>query len=182
MDMDFRFEVNLTDNDYFEFNEFVMFKSHYGKKRMLGYKIAFVVITLVPALLMLIQNHFSLGGFISVLPLIIACVVIELLFPRVLRRSIKANIKSFKKNGKVPYTPNSVLEFFDQTIVETTDIERIERKYEAIERVSITDKVIYIHVNNLQAYILPIFSFASNRQYRDFLEFINQKCPNVDVY
>ena len=81
------------------------------------------------------------------------------------------------------YSPVSEMEFYDESFVEITPDNKTERKYSAIERVSvISDKVVYIHVNNVMSYILPLSCFESKEQYNNFLDFVRSKCANIDVY
>ena len=81
------------------------------------------------------------------------------------------------------YSPVSEIEFYDESFVEITPDSKTEQKYSAIERVSvITDKVVYIHVNNVMSYILPLSCFESKEQYNNFLDFVRSKCANIDVY
>ena len=88
-----------------------------------------------------------------------------------------------KKSGKMGYSPNAVMEFYDEIFVETTPENRTEQSYSAVERVSVVeDRTIYIHINNVMAYILPVTAFESKEQYDSFLSFIRTKCAIVDVY
>ena len=97
--------------------------------------------------------------------------------------SLKGQIKALKKKGKMAYTPESTMQFDDSVFIETTPTERAERSYSSLERVSIlSGKVVYIHLNNVTAYIVPRDSFDSEEQYNAFLEFIKTKCANIDVY
>lgn len=81
------------------------------------------------------------------------------------------------------YSPESVIEFYEDSFKETTPDNITEQKYSAIERISVVDgKMIYIHTNNILAYMLPISSFSSNEQYNDFFDFIKTKCKNIDIY
>ena len=81
------------------------------------------------------------------------------------------------------YYPVSEMEFYDESFMEITPDNKTEQKYSAIERVSvITDKVVYIHVNNVMSYILPLSCFESKEQYNNFLDFVRSKCTNIDVY
>ena len=81
------------------------------------------------------------------------------------------------------YSPESIMEFYEDRLVETTSDNKTELKYSAVERISIVDhKMIYIHVNNVMSYILPISSFESREQYDRFLGFIRTKCANIDIY
>ena len=71
------------------------------------------------------------------------------------------------------YSPSSVLEFYEDRFIETTEEKRTEQKYSAVERISIVDnKMIYIHVNNIMSYMLPLSCFESKEQYDCFFDFI----------
>ena len=81
------------------------------------------------------------------------------------------------------YSPVSEIEFYDESFIELTPDNKTEQKYSAVERVSVlSDKVIYIHVNNVMSYILPSSCFESKEKYDDFLNFVRSKCTNIDVY
>ena len=81
------------------------------------------------------------------------------------------------------YSPIADMEFYEETFIETTPDNKTERKYSAIERVSVVDdKIIYIHVNNIMSYILPFSSFESKEQFDAFLAFIKTKCETIDTY
>ena len=81
------------------------------------------------------------------------------------------------------YSPSAVLEFYEDGFVETTEQNKTEQKYTSVERISIVNnKMIYIHVNNIMAYILPIACFETEEQYYAFVEFMKMKCGIVDVY
>ncbi|MBR4845922.1 MAG: hypothetical protein IKU98_05835, partial [Bacteroidaceae bacterium] len=84
---------------------------------------------------------------------------------------------------KMGYSPLSVIEFYEDVFIETTPENKTEQKYTAIERVSVVDnKVVYIHVNNIMSYILPVSRFESKKQYDEVFEFINTKCSTIDIY
>ena len=81
------------------------------------------------------------------------------------------------------YSPSAVIEFYEDKIVETTPDNKSEYKYSGVERISLVDnKVIYIHLNNIMAYILPVSCFENMEQYNAFLGFITTKCANFDKY
>ena len=56
-------------------------------------------------------------------------------------------------------------------------------KYFGIERVSVLpNRFIYLHKNNLMAYILPYASFESKEQGEEFLSFLKEKITTFDIY
>ena len=181
--MNFKFYINLNDNDYLNYNTFWTIKSPYGKKQILQFRIIIAVLFVVAAFLFLSGRGFSANAWIGIIPYAILLVLFELLLKRFFVWVIKGNIKSLKAKGKMGYSPVSEMEFYDESFMEITPDNKTEQKYSSIERVSvITDKVIYIHVNNVMSYILPLSCFESKEQYNNFLDFVRSKCANIDVY
>ena len=181
--MHFKFHINLNDNDYLNYNTFWSFKSPYGKKQVLKFRIAIAILLAAVSFLSLFGGGFSANAWIGIIPYAILLILFELLLNPFFRWILKGNIKSLKAKGKMGYSPVSEIEFYDESFVEITPDNKTEQKYSAIERVSvITDKVVYIHVNNVMSYILPLSCFESKEQYNNFLDFVRSKCANIDVY
>lgn len=181
--MKFQFNVNTNDKDYFDYNKFWMLRSHYGRKQMMGFRIVIAVIFGVYIFISLYGGNFTVDSFISVIPMAIFLIIFELLFSSLFVFFLKGHLKSLKKKGKMGYSPSSVIEFYDDSFVETTRDNKTEQRYSSIERISIVDnKMIYIHVNNIMAYILPLSCFETKEQYDEFFEFIKTKCANIDIY
>ncbi len=181
--MQFKFHVNLNDKDYLDYNVFWSIKSPYGKKQMMNSRITIAVLFAVVLLLSLFGGGFSAASLIGVIPYLILLVLFELLLNPLFTWILKSNIKTLKSKGKMGYSPDSEMEFHEDCFIEITSDNKSEQKYSAVERVSvISDNVIYIHVNNVMSYILPSSCFESNEQYRNFIDFLRTKCPNVDLY
>ena len=181
--MKFQFNVNITDKDYLDYNKFWMLRSHYGKKQMMGLRIVFAVIFGVYIFISLYNGNFTVNSFISVIPTAILLIIFELLFSSLFVFFLKGHLKSLKKKGKMGYSSSSVIDFYEDSFVETTPDNKTEQRYSSIERISIVDnKMIYIHVNNIMAYILPLSCFETKEQYDGFFEFIKTKCANIDKY
>ncbi len=181
--MKFQFNVNTNDQDYLDYNKFLMLRSHYGKKQMTTFRVVFAVIIGVYILISLYGSNFTFDSFIGIIPMAILLIIFELLFSPLFVLFLRSHLKSLKKKGKMGYSPSSVIEFYEDIFVETTPDNKTEQKYLAIERVSIVDnKVVYIHVNNIMSYILPFSCFESKEQYNEFFEFIKTKCSNIDIY
>ncbi len=181
--MKFSFNVNLTDRDYLDFNLFGLMRSPYGKKQLRSSRIILIAMLVIYAGISLYGGGFTRDTLIGMIPPVMVILLALLLLKRFYVSIIKWNVKSLKKTGKMAYSPVAVLEFSEDSIIETAAEERTEKKYSMVERISIVDnKVIYIHTNNVMAYILPMSCFESKEQYNSFLEFISSKCLNVDTY
>ena len=177
------FNINLSDKDYLDYNIFWMLKSPYGKKQITSSRIMMTVLFGIVALIALFVAGFSTASLIGLTPITVVFLIIQLTFNRFLIQSIKSNIKSLKNNGKMAYYPISQIEFNEDCFTETTPDNKIEQKYSSVERVSVIGgDMVYIHVNNVMAYILPSSCFKSKEQLDDFLAFIKTKCSVIDVY
>lgn len=181
--MKFQFNVSTNDQDYLEYNKFWLLRSHYGKKQMTTFRVTVAVIWCVYIVIVLYGRGLTLNSLISVIPITVISLAFELLLSPLLVVFLKSHLKGLKKKGKMGYSPSSVIEFYEDSFIETTPDNKTEQKYSAIERISIVDnKMIYIHVNNIMAYILPLSCFESTEHYDTFIEFIKTKCANIDVY
>ena len=181
--MKFRFDIRLTDKDYLDFNIFWMIKSHYGKKEMLKLRVGFVVLFGIGAALVLLMGEKSANTYINAAFLCLLCVAFEVFMNRFFAFTLKNNIKSMKKKGKMGYSPEAVMEFFEDYFTETTPENKTEQKYTAVERISIIrDEFVYIHINNVMAYLLPVNAFSSRQEYDSFIEFMKTKTDNIDIY
>lgn len=180
----FKFNIHLDDKDYLDFHLFWMTRSPYGKKNILLVRILAAVVLGAMALVSLADGSDSLKTFLlGVIPHIILLALFELLLVPFLGWSVKGQLKALKKKGKMGYSPVSELEFYDETFVEITPDTKTEQTYSAIERVSIiAGKIIYLHANNVSAYLLPLSCFASKEQFDKFCAFLQTKCANIRVY
>lgn len=181
--MKFRFNVNVNDQDYLDYNTFWMIKSHYGKKQIKTFRILIAVLFAIFILISLFSGGFSLKSILGIIPMIIVLLFAQIFPTKFFSWPLKGQIKSLKKSGKMGYSPESVIEFYEDSFVETTPDNKTEHKYSAVERISIVDnKMIYIHVNNVMSYMLPLSCFQSKEQYDSFFDFIKTKCANIDIY
>ena len=179
----FELKINLTDEDYFEFNKFWMLKSHYGRSQMLKMRLMIVGIFLLSILIFGMGDGLSSFTLVYAAPLLIALGLFQLFFNKFMESSLKSHIKSLKKKGKPGYSPESTIQFGENTLTEITPTARGEQAYSAIERISIVGEgAIYVHINTLGAYILPASAFPTAESRAAFIEFIKTKCQNIDLY
>ena len=181
--MNFKFDIRLTEQDYLDYNTFWNLKSPYGKKSMTSIRIMLAVVFGLMILTTLLEGDFSLETWISISLYLILLVVFQLTFNKIFTAFLKGYMKALKKKGKMGYSPFSTMQFLEESVIEETPENKLETKYSTIERVSIVaDQVIYIHVNNIVAYILPLSCFDSKVKYEAFVDFLKTKCPQIDVY
>ena len=176
--MKFQFNIDLTDKDYTDFNVFWQTKSRYGKKML----IIFRIILLIPISTLSAVLDIGLSAE-SIISGILLLIIPQLLVIPFFKLIAKIQIKALIKNGKPPYSPHSVLTFYEDCFTEETEDIKTEVKYSGIDRISIVEnKLIMIHTNSVQAYLLPAICFGSDIKYNSFKEFIKTKCAAVDTY
>ena len=142
-----------------------------------------VIITILFPFLFRMRNVSWEDPWIDIITIAISIAFLQAICKPVFRWSIRMNVKTLKKRGKMAYSATSELEFFEDILVETTPTNRTEQKYSAIERISVVgDNVIYIHISTIGAYILPSSCFESSQQRQDLLEFLKTKCSTIDNY
>ncbi len=178
--MNFRFGVRVSEEDYVNYNTFVLLRSPYGKKQILSLRVATFAVFAIISLIAAFGENFT---WVSLIGPVVILLVFQFFLTRFFAWSLKGYIRSMKKQGKMAYSPEAVLEFYDDTFVEITAENKTEQRYAGVERISIVDgNMIYIHVNNTMAYMLPFASFESTEHKDQFVEFIKTKCAQVDVY
>lgn len=181
--MKFQFNVSISDDDYLDYNKFWMMRSHYGKKQVTTIRILIAVFFALYILILLCGEGFTFDSFIGVIPMMILLILAELLFMPLYVVFLKWLLKGVKKKGKMAYSSSAVIEFYEDGFVEITEVNKTEQKYSVVERISVVDnKMIYIHVNNVMAYMLPFSSFRSEEERNSFFEFIKTKCTIIDIY
>ncbi len=178
--MKFQFKVSMTDEDYFFFNKFQAIDSPFGKKQIMKIRLIIAVACCVCALVSLWSGGFTAESFVGLIPFLLIAVIFIVTVPKSFAGSLKRQLKSMKKNGKQGYSPEAVMEFYDDHFSETTPENKTEQKYTAVENIfAVEGKYVYIFVNNVMAYIIPRSSFESVGQYNDFLTFLEEKCSQV---
>ncbi len=181
--MQFKFDINLTDKYYLDYNIFWNLRSPYGKKQILKMRLGLTALFCILSLLSLFGGGFSRDAFIGIIPYWIVFAAVQLVFTLFFKWTLGEYLKSLKKKGKMGYSPISTIEFFEEHFAETTPENKTEQKYTSIERISILrGNVIYIHVNNVMSYILPFSCFEDEAQKESFLAFLGTKCAVVDLY
>ncbi len=182
--MKYQLNTQMTDEDYYKFNLFVNFRSYYGKKQLTKSVTMVGIIFLLFTAIVLIINGFTQMSFVRIAVIGVAMVLWIVLSPLLLKLMLKARIRSMRKKGRLGYSPVAVIEFYDDCFVETTEQNKTENKYSAVDRISILkdEGIIYIHMGALIAHIIPFSTFENMAQFNEFSEFIKTKCKSVDIF
>lgn len=177
------FQIQITEKDYYAFNLFHALRSPYGKPSVRMIRILFAIITVVLVGYVLFPFTGELAQIISAVHLLIITSLLQLLVHPIFILILKLNIRQMKKTGKMPYSPESTIEFYDTTFKEITPGQSSEYAYDKLERISVVrGQAIYMHLNNLGAYIIPENCFPTPADTENFIQFLKTKCKTIDTY
>lgn len=172
----FKYHIVLNDEDYYEFNKFVSFCHPQGKKNQKNARIFFSIMMALIALIIMIFEGFSYYSYGTAFVFCLAIVLFNITVAPLSKLIVKLNIKSFSKSLKRPYTQDYVMEFNDESFFEITDDSKTESLYSALESISvINNKYIYLHIDRLRAYIVPVTVFSCPDECNEFLAFLSNK-------
>lgn len=80
--MNYKFDVNLTDKDYTDFNIFWMLKSTYGKKQLLKCRVIIFLIFALSALFVLLTGDGSVGNFVFIGLMVVMLALFQIFMAR----------------------------------------------------------------------------------------------------
>lgn len=180
--MKFRFNIRLTEEDYFNFNLFHLYNDPSSRKTLVVVRICLNVILFSALILQLIILKDITVALITAVLLLIPVVLLNLFYNKYWEFMTKRQIKGMKKHGKLPFPPESLLEFYDNYSVEITPYTRTEHNYSSFEKIYLSQhRYIYIYISSVQAYIIPLSAFSSEEHFNSFMNFISTKCSNITV-
>lgn len=97
--MFFRFNINLTEEDYLAFSQFTSFESVLGKKQLTKSRIVFIALMAFMVVLLLILCRFTLPAIGFAIFVTLITLIYMLLLKKILTLNIKAQIKRMKKQA-----------------------------------------------------------------------------------
>lgn len=175
----FEFKINLNDDDYLFFNQYHFENSPGGRKALMSFRLVVPCISFM-FICMFIVLELGLGLILLEASLLAVLSVFWIVYSKkLILKSMRNGIKKMKKSGKLPYSDEALMKFDDEHIYETTSDSESKREYSSLEKISVTDKAVYIFFSSVQAYILPMSVFSDEAQKHKFLEFISVKAGNL---
>ena len=179
----FQLNIYLSEEDYLDFNKFHSFESMHGKKLINKTRIIFVLAMIILAALFLLVMGLTTFSITYAALLLLFTLLYMVFFKKILTRNVKTQIKRLKKVGKLPFDPVSTLEFHEDKMVEITALQRTEQSYSIFERICVVkNRYVLLYKSSVGAYILPVTQIEAQLNQEDFIDFLSQKCTNVEYY
>lgn len=181
--MRFSFNIRLTDEDYYLFNEFTAKHSPMTKKTALMSKITVAVIFLYGALNIFITKGVNAVSVTAAAFFIGLFIILALAFDKINSKVLKAQVKTLLKKSKKPYTDNSVLEFYDDYLKEIATDNKSEVKYTAIYKVTvIKNRYIFVFLDGIRGFVIPVTCFENEEQQTAFISFLGTVCSKTEYF
>ncbi len=151
-----RFHIYLNNEDYIAMNEYLQMHSPAGKQQMLiGRFLTAIFSAAIFLLVFLVGVHGRL--------LIIEAVVLILLsiynffnYPNAVKKSIRRKADQICKSGRLPYDPDSMVEFTEECIFEYSQVSSHRFEYREIHSIGCYEGYIFVMFSAVQGIILPI--------------------------
>lgn len=181
--MRFFLDLTITEEDYLAFNYFHILDSNAGKKQFRKSSIRFVIMIIAVLLLVfLVDKRTTFIIIYGIFGVLYTILVLLLHKPRAKRR-IKRNIRNTQKDGQTVFDAVSKIEFYEDMLVEITSNKRTEQSYSGIERICILkDRYVFLYNSSDSAYVLPIPQINAQVDYTAFMEYLSQKCNEIEYY
>ena len=179
----FQLNINLNEDDYLNFSIFHSFESTHGKKLIRKTRIFFILAMVSPVALVVLIGGWTTFSVIYATLILLFTLLYMVFFKKISTHNMKVQIKRLKKIGKLPFDPESTLEFHEDKMVEITALQRTEQSYSIFERICVVkNRYILLYISSVSAYILPILQIKEQLNQDDFIEFLSRKCTNVEYY
>ena len=129
--MNYKFEYQLSENDYFEFNKYHLNNSTDSKMGLLLQKISLPITFIIILLFNIMQGIDKIQILIFFVVFTIASILWILTSKKTNERILKRYINFIKKHSKLPYSESAVMEFYDEYFIEKTQTTKSKIQYKA---------------------------------------------------
>lgn len=179
----YQFSIHLTEEDFVAFNQFHSFETPQGKKLIRNSRIAYTLVMVVLAAVVFLIDGLSTFAVTYAVILALLTIVHMVTFRKHMHRNIEKQIRKLKKTGKLPFDPESTIEFHADKLVEITASRHTEQRYDAIERICVVrERYLFLYHSSVGAYILPIPQLRAQGNLDEFLAFLTPKCGRIEHY
>lgn len=166
---------HVTEQDYIDFNKYQLLHSAAGKKNLLIIRFLPLLFSVFLFLIMLMAGT---GTGLLVTEAVVLGIISVLSFffsERFVLKGMDKTIEKLKKDGKLPYSTDGRLIFTEEYIQEITAASETKVFYTSIEKVCVSEHIIYLFFSSAQAFLIPDSCFTGNGQKEQLLQFLQTK-------
>jgi len=176
----YTFKVNLTEQDYFNYNLFHVRNTIIGKKTYNSLRILFIsLFILLTAVLFIVDDLYV---YIILGPFVIAYGIYYIgFFNHAYMKLIKSNVKKHKKQGVKLYEESFQITYDDDSYTLKIDNSEVKSSYSKISDIFEGNHCFYLYENKLAANIIPYHSIGDENDVESFRKFIYLKKIDASI-
>lgn len=159
-----KFDIQLDDEDYVNFNIFHMFHSNYGKKSILLGRLMMFCFSCVAILIMIMAGAERGLLLTESVVLLIVSIVHFIYYPKMAKKKIRKQIYKIKEEGALPYNSKETVEFNNTEIIEVSPKEVLRTNYTEITAFHLSDEYMYLYKDALRAIIIPYRCLGNRKE------------------
>jgi len=172
-----KFHLSITEEDYIAFNIDHAFHSASARKTITIGRFLPALVSACFLMIFLLSGMDQKYLIAEITMLGVLSIVGYFRYPDVYKKSIRKNILKLKAEGRLPYSPETDIEFTETEIIETAPDRVSHTPYSSVLAIRETDEQIFIKFGAMQSFILPIRCLGERKQ--ELLDFLHEKCDNV---
>jgi len=88
---------------------------------------------------------------------------------------LKIKMKNMKKDGKLQYDTEVVIQFYEDFLIDITNEIEVKAKYKSIDKIVFGKDAFYLFIDAKTAVILPFSVFKTEEEKEEFTAFIQSK-------
>ena len=150
-----KFDIELTEEGYIDFNIFVIFHSEQGKKGIARGRLLGAAVSLLVMFILFVAGADKWLITWEAILLTIFSVVVFVMYPGMVKKKVRSNIQKMKLEGRLPYEPTSTLEFRENELFEVTPQGTRTVPYSEFMDAYDTDEYIFLREGAQKAFVLP---------------------------
>ena len=174
--------IRLAEEDYFSFSLFTNTRNLKQNKALRTSGIIVLICGIFLIALSILNSYSGSSrpvgiGFVTYGILMLCCK------KSIQKSALKRQIKTMKKQGKLPYEPEYTIEFGEGSLRQISHTEISELGYTALEQICvIPNKAVYLYKSPVSGYIIPMSTFTSADECNALLRFLQYKKPGLPVH
>ena len=150
-----KISVDVTERDYYAFNEYQATHSQNGLHVIRFQRMIMPIVSAIGIFILVLRG----GEKTVIITTSVVLALVSLLWviytPKLIINSLRYSLNRVKKEGKLPYSEKSEIDFTDDFIIETTENSVSKIKYEEVLKIAFANDCTYIYIGAAQAFIIP---------------------------
>ena len=174
-----RFNIELDDEDYINFNNYLIFNTVEGRKSILRGRLLGPLISLLVMLVLIIAKTDKGLIITEFCFLSVFSIAVFFIYPKTIKKSLRKRILAMKKDGRLAYEPESTLEFRDGEIFEIRHDGERHIPYSEIVNIGEDEDYIYLRKGAQEAILLPRRCLDGRDE--EVLAFVRERVTEKDL-